>query len=762
MRRVLAALAVILSALSANSTMLNPDIINMPGSRGAAMAGAFSAVADDYSAFLWNPAGLVLLERVQIAGHYDHVNSGTRYNFSGSLAVPTDDFITASLSYSHTGFNPEQFLIDTLYLSVAAYPESGGPLSTGVTFKFTGVNREEWGVSASAFMIDMGILYFPDILDKKTRFSAAVRDFDAYLTWNTGEKNRLPTTYTMGGAYIFDKSAVAAIDLGIREKSVGQHTLSAALGAEKYFSHPQAGTFGIRGGVNYDGAYDPAFYAAFGLSYKRDIMAIDYAYGPDIRKFGETHKISAVFMLGPPVKIREAFKSVPVKPKETVTVAPVMQEAASTVYPDIKFTVSSKYLNQQRPVTLIIDNQPMSLYTAVTKLEIINAQGKAVRTISQPGRVPREFIWNALDDSALPVKDGDYNAVLTVTDGDRVLWKKVRVLTVDTSAPACSISVSPKRFAASPASLIKNAVITIEPQPYDTAKWELTLNDMKGNTVRKFSGEGAPGKLYFTGKDAMNEYLKDGEYVFIFDIEDFAGNTYRAKDTIRISSELVKFTVKTENRIFTPGENSALIGPVFTDIADVSSWSLQVTDLNGNLIREFKNRGAGTAPASWNGTDEANEYVREGEVFKYRIIVAQKSGMQSFAEGYLQTTLPEFRATGINLILAAIKFPSGEQSVPVEDYNTLSQAATAIKQYAKDYIVFIRSYSSDTGDSVRNFNLSVERALQVADYLSEAKEIPRDRLRIYAMGDGSFAIGASAQSDAAEKGARVEVELLSK
>ncbi len=757
MKRVLILIIILVMSTVARAGMLNPDVLNTPGTRGAAMAGAFSAVADDYSAVFWNPAGIVLCENISVGGSFDRVYSGSRNNFFWGVVVPTDDAMSFALSYGHTEFNPKHFDIDTLYISLAAYPREETNLATGLTFKITGISGREWGVNASAFLIDAGLIYTPEFLERKTRFSFTVHDFDGYMEWNTGEKNRLPTTYSFGSVYFFDNTGLAAFDAGIKEKGYGQHTASVSLGAEKYFNHPQFGNFGIRAGINYDHAYEPGFYGAFGMGYKKDFMSVDYAYGPDFRKFGETHKISAVFVIGPQIKIKDIIKNVPVRKKEKP-----LTDAKSPDYPEIKFTASSKYLNQQKPVTFIIENQPAAVVSAVTKIQIIDSAGKAVRTITHTGRIPRELSWDSLDDKALPVKDGDYDAVLTITEGEKLLWKKAKVITVDTSAPACSISVWPKKFAASPASLVKNAVITIEPQPYDTSKWELNLFDLKGNVIRKFSGEGAPGKIYFNGKDAMNEYLKDGDYVFVFDIEDFAGNKYRSKENIRITSETVKFKVSVENRIFTPGVNPVAIGPVFNDVTDAALWNLQIEDLNGDLIKEFKNKVPGTAPVSWDGTDENNQYVSEGSLYRYKIIVIQKSGMQSFAEGYIQSTLPEFKSTGINLILAAVKFPKNEKSIPVEEYNSLSQAAAAIKQYAKDYIVFIKSYSSDTGDSAANFNLSVERALQVLEYLADGKDIPRSRIKIYAVGDGVFAPGASAQQEAAEKGARVEVELLSR
>src|SRR5208282_3523353 len=64
------------------------DFLQIPsGARGAAMGGAFTAVADDVNALTWNPAGLSMLEYPEFGYLYMLYLGDTGYNFGG-FALP--------------------------------------------------------------------------------------------------------------------------------------------------------------------------------------------------------------------------------------------------------------------------------------------------------------------------------------------------------------------------------------------------------------------------------------------------------------------------------------------------------------------------------------------------------------------------------------------------------------------------------------------------------------------------------------------------
>lgn len=69
----------------------------LPGPRAAAMAGAFTAVADDPSAVYWNPAGLALVEKPEVSvSGLGLVHASTRYD----EAVDGSPFVERTQTYS--------------------------------------------------------------------------------------------------------------------------------------------------------------------------------------------------------------------------------------------------------------------------------------------------------------------------------------------------------------------------------------------------------------------------------------------------------------------------------------------------------------------------------------------------------------------------------------------------------------------------------------------------------------------------------------
>jgi len=62
------------------------------GARAWGMGGAFTAIADDYSALYWNPAGLAELRRSQFMGELSHVNFRNEATFSNQLTDETQNY----------------------------------------------------------------------------------------------------------------------------------------------------------------------------------------------------------------------------------------------------------------------------------------------------------------------------------------------------------------------------------------------------------------------------------------------------------------------------------------------------------------------------------------------------------------------------------------------------------------------------------------------------------------------------------------------
>lgn len=71
------------------------------GARALGMGGAYTGLADDYSAIYWNPAGLALMQDSEFYGEVSHLNFQNEASFAGNLTEDTGNFThLRSLGYA--------------------------------------------------------------------------------------------------------------------------------------------------------------------------------------------------------------------------------------------------------------------------------------------------------------------------------------------------------------------------------------------------------------------------------------------------------------------------------------------------------------------------------------------------------------------------------------------------------------------------------------------------------------------------------------
>ncbi len=748
----------LLLACFAEAGDFSEDTLKSPGVRASGMAGAFSAVADDYSAFYWNPAGLSLIEKASINVFYHSVFKGTQSDFGFCAFYPGFEDIGLSAAYINTSYASSIFSKGVMYLSASAFVDKAREFSIGVNFKGVMISAKDYDLSVFVPSINAGVIYVPSYLDNKMRFAFVVNDLDTNAEWNNGARESVPYSARFGAAWIFDRTALAAMDMKYFSGRPGSEGFGTYIGGEKTFENEIAGNFGFRAGFAWESIYESGAALAFGFSYSRKEFKVDYAFLPDMRGFGESHKIDASWYFGELIK-----KEIKEKKPAIITAEKQPEEKTASVaedaYAGVSLELSDKYVSPGGGIIrFTIKDAPYDPANTVTVLEIFDGKNILVRSLKSTGRVPGYFEWNGLDEQAAELKDGDYTARVTISADGNVLWQKTRVVSVDKTPPVFDLYLEPKIFAPGPLTVIKEMAISIDSPYKDIKSWQFVIKDDAGHTIKRLNGEGFTSKLVWNGKDALSEYAKDGGYRAQLILEDFAGNKYDASEKFLINTDRIKFSVNTGNVIFKPGKDKVTVNVRFPE-AQVQYWSAEITDGAGNVMAEFKNKPAGIRSVIWDGTNSRNEFVSGGRGYRLTVTVTQKSGVQTEQKSLIQADLPEFKATGIKLILAAVKFPAGEVSIPIEEYAFLNQAADAVKQYAKGYYVFVRGFSTDSSDPEKNLKLSTDRARQVADYLSDGQGIPSENIYIVGYGDGEFADVAIKES-APAKGSRVEVELL--
>lgn len=182
------------------------------GARPLAMGGAFVAAANDATAAYWNPAGLALIDDIEITTmhatenglqSYDFINLAFNTQSAGSYALSFIDLGVGGIVPTDTNGNivgPDLTYSDEAGLISGGW-KLGKQFALGGTIKLLKTDA----ASASAFGIgsDLGLLFKPI---KELTFGLVARDYTGgtYIKWSntpTSPSEALQPSLTLGLSY---------------------------------------------------------------------------------------------------------------------------------------------------------------------------------------------------------------------------------------------------------------------------------------------------------------------------------------------------------------------------------------------------------------------------------------------------------------------------------------------------------------------------------------------------------------------------------
>lgn len=301
------------SNVSKRGTTAAPFLSISQGARATAMGSAFVAVADDPSTIFWNPAGIAKIPGGGVV--FDHTNwiADIKYNFLaasynlgdyGSVGV---SFLSSSIedmavrtieSPEGTG---ETFGVTDAVFSVAYAINLTDNFAIGFNPKF--VMQKIWRTSASAFAIDMGVIYrtpfdgimlamsisnFGTKMKLDGNSTLVLYDPDPNTTGNNGQIPaylqtdtwELPLNFRVGLSYDAIKSDIHKLTVALDALHPADDYESINVGAEYGFND----MFFVRGGYKSLFLKDSEESFTVGAGIKQTFIGnvalkIDYSYG---------------------------------------------------------------------------------------------------------------------------------------------------------------------------------------------------------------------------------------------------------------------------------------------------------------------------------------------------------------------------------------------------------------------------------------------------------------------------------------------------
>lgn len=257
--------------------------------RAAAMAGAYTAVANDASASYWNPAALALATENTLTGMYNDWFAGISHSFIATQFMTGDNALALSFNYQNiSGIEIRDHetenaagIVDAFSLAAAlSYATNYDDWLVGGSLKY--LFEKYYLVSAPGWAIDLG-LYKKDLYGG-IDFGLVVQNLGKMSELDK-EATKLPIIVRTGLAYripsFFDDNLVVSPDL----QWIENEKTYVKIGLQYYVSDHLV----LRGGLK-NGNENLLVTGGFGIVY--DDIHLDYAYAPFEYELGSSNRFS--------------------------------------------------------------------------------------------------------------------------------------------------------------------------------------------------------------------------------------------------------------------------------------------------------------------------------------------------------------------------------------------------------------------------------------------------------------------------------------
>ncbi len=194
------------------------------GARAAAMGGAFTGVADDATAFYWNPAGIAF-GRLVSAGFYrgrDEMDrSGLRLEArAAGLSLGSTFMGVAFTQFRQTSAGERLDTFDVAVSILQSLPLDDLVIAGNVHY-IRGellADEEAAGVSSDSWDVDLGVMYEPNDVVRAGLMVRQIRGA-RFRTAVEGETRKLPTLARAGVSFRLPRDVLVAFDVDLSRQS---------------------------------------------------------------------------------------------------------------------------------------------------------------------------------------------------------------------------------------------------------------------------------------------------------------------------------------------------------------------------------------------------------------------------------------------------------------------------------------------------------------------------------------------------------------
>ncbi|MFH0976880.1 MAG: OmpA family protein [Spirochaetota bacterium] len=259
--------------------------------------------------------------------------------------------------------------------------------------------------------------------------------------------------------------------------------------------------------------------------------------------------------------------------------------------------------------------------------------------------VPDSILWDGTDYMKKIVPDGKYTYAFTVWDErDNISSVKSGTVIVDNTFPEAAVEseslFSPNKDGKKDTLEIKLSMVTSREDI-----WKAGIVNSENKVIKSYSwsGNSAPKKLIWDGKDDNNIDAREGLYSFFVSSQDKAGNSVRAeRKQITLTRKYQSTDLTCSCDYYSYKENNNIIFyPVVSDTKGLESWTISLADDDRRIIKEIKGAKDISKSIVWNALDLQDKKLDDGRYY-YKLSTVFDSGNApaSFAKEIIIDSTP--------------------------------------------------------------------------------------------------------------------------
>lgn len=304
------------------------------------------------------------------------------------------------------------------------------------------------------------------------------------------------------------------------------------------------------------------------------------------------------------------------------------------------------------------------------QIEIQNTTGEVVKTFEGKGSAPKSFEYDGKDSSGAVLKEGEYQAVLTVYyENGYQPNSRSPIFTVDVTPPSAKVTSNTNIF--SPNGDGKLDVVKFEQTASNEDLWSGVLKTSGGRAVKTWTWNGqVPESIEWNGLDGENLLLADGMYTYELTCTDKAGNKGSSSPvSIVLNTEETEVMIHPGFQAFSPNgdkvQDSLQLNMVNKAKTPVKQYSVVIVSDKGTKVAEWTGNSSMPNSVTWNGKTLEKENAPDG-IYEAKLEV-------TYANGNVATSVsPKFALD--------TKFPDGSVS---SDFTAFSPNGDSVRDTIK-------------------------------------------------------------------------------